>query len=297
MSHRKPSLALLFVALFTLTSPLFAQKSLSNNDIMEMAKAGFDEQTILTAIHSSDPAFDTSVPQLLSLKQNGVSENIISAMLAAMKAKADRQEADARAAADRAEQIHLAELRAAAAGAGNHGETNPEVPDDVGVYALINSQLTEIPPEIYSWRTGGVGKSILTLGITKGHINGAVTGPHSKTRLLSPLEIVIRCPETMTAAEYQLVKMDQKDDRREFRALTGGVVHASADTERNAVSFEYKKIAPRTYKIVLSHLAPGEYGFLPLTPANIGGVGGGTSGAVEGGTINPGKVYSFQVAR
>jgi hypothetical protein len=65
--------------------------------------------------------------------------------------------------------------------------------------------------------------------------------------------------------------------------MTGGVLHSSGGATRDAMPFEGKKVAPRTYQVVLSSLNPGEYGLLPLTQE-----GGGSSGHV-------GKIYSFRI--
>jgi hypothetical protein len=175
-------------------------------------------------------------------------------------------------------------------------EKDKDIPDDLDVYAKEKGELQEVSPEVVEWRTGGVGKSLATMGMTKGHVNGAVHGPHSKAKLAMPLEIVIRCPEGVSASEYQLLKLDEKDDRREFRAVTGGVYHASAGADKNAVSFDFVKIAPRTFKIVIAALKKGEYGFLPPAQVSIGGVGGGVSGqTVQSGSMNVGKLYTFAV--
>ena len=285
------------------------QKPLTNNDVIEMVKAGFDEQTILTAIGNSTPDFDTTVQGMIALKQAGISEKLISAMLAATKANADKKEAEAKAAEARAAELKAAEARAAEAKAAADkaalekaaadkaaAEKNKDIPDDIGVYAKVKGELQEINPEVVNWRSGGVGKSMLTLGATKGHINGAVTGPHSKARLALPIEIIIRCPEGTSASEYQLLKLDEKDDRREFRAVTGGVYHSSGGAEKNAVPYEFVKIAPRTFRAVIPGLKKGEYGFLPPGGGSVGGVGGGTSGqSVQGGSMNAGKLYTFAV--
>lgn len=57
--------------------------------------------------------------------------------------------------------------------------------------------------------------------------------------------------------------LDRKSDRREFRALTGGVIHASGGPGKYAIPFLFEKIAPGTFKVKLSDLKRGEYGFLP----------------------------------
>ena len=74
------------------------QKSLTNIAIIEMVAAKLSEQTIVTAINSGTSEFDTSAQGLIALTNGGVSENIISAMLAVAKQKADKKAADSRAA-------------------------------------------------------------------------------------------------------------------------------------------------------------------------------------------------------
>ena len=69
-----------------------------------------------------------------------------------------------------------------------------------------------------------------------------------------------------------------------FRTMTGGVMHVSGGATRDLMQFESKKIAPRTYEIVLSNIGSGDYGLLP--PAS----GDSTSSS---GRI--GKIYSFRV--
>jgi hypothetical protein len=61
----------------------FAQskKPITNDDVVQMVKAGFTEQTVVGAIKANDTAFDTSVQALMALKNSGVSQPIIDAML------------------------------------------------------------------------------------------------------------------------------------------------------------------------------------------------------------------------
>ncbi len=240
---------------------------LTNAEIMQMVKTGFAEETILKAIQLSETRLDTSVTALLELKNAGVSEKVIRAMLSPKAAKTEEKPAPA--------------------------PQNPLVPDDVGIFYVKNAQLVDIRPELVGWRSGGVGKALL-LG-TKGHINGALTGPQSKNIVATPVEFVVRCPETLEIEEYQLLRLDEKPDRREFRALTGGYIHSSSGLDKNAVRFEFKKIAPRVYHVKLGNLPKGEYGFLP-PGGQFGALGGGASGAmIMQGSASAGKIYSFRV--
>jgi len=67
-----------FAQQFT-TEPL-KQQPLTNESVVTLAKAGFDELFILQLIHSSRTNFDTSVQGLVVLKQAGVSEDLIRLM-------------------------------------------------------------------------------------------------------------------------------------------------------------------------------------------------------------------------
>jgi hypothetical protein len=130
---------------------------------------------------------------------------------------------------------------------------------------------------------GGVLKAMATGGLTKGHVNGVVKNANSRLQMSMPAEFVIRCPEGVSAAEYQLLVMDRKSDRREFRAFTGGIIHASGGADKNAVPFKFEKLGARTFSVKLSELKKGEYGFLP-------------PGAVTSASAaSVGKIYAFGV--
>ena len=271
---------LVLAAVLLLTAgAVFSQsnKPLTNDDVVQMVKGGFDESTTIAAIDAAQTNFDTSVQALMALKATGVSEKVISSMLAATKKKTETAKPTAAAAAP-----------APAA--------NPDVPEDMGVYTKLKGSLSEVYAEVVSWKSGGVGKSMLTGGFTKGHVNATVSGPKSKLQLGTPIEFVIKCAEGVTPSEYTLLKLDEKGDRREFRAVTGGVYHSSSGIEKDAIKFDFQKIAPRTYKIALAGLKKGEYGFLPPGSGSVGGTGGGASGqTVQGGSMSSGKLYSFGV--
>src|SRR5712692_7577043 len=59
-----------------------AKKPLTNDDVLQMVKAGFQDSMIVKAIEANDTNFDVSVQALMDLKNAGVSQPIIEAMLA-----------------------------------------------------------------------------------------------------------------------------------------------------------------------------------------------------------------------
>ncbi|OFV94215.1 MAG: hypothetical protein A3H28_08430 [Acidobacteria bacterium RIFCSPLOWO2_02_FULL_61_28] len=56
-------------------------KPLTNSGVLQMVKAGFRESVIIKAIEANHSAFDTSAQALIGLKDAGVSENVVVAML------------------------------------------------------------------------------------------------------------------------------------------------------------------------------------------------------------------------
>src|SRR5437016_14075968 len=68
-----------------------SSKPLTNDDVVQMVKGGFDESTTIAAIDSAATNFDTSVQALMALKTVGVSEKVISSMLAATKKKSEAE--------------------------------------------------------------------------------------------------------------------------------------------------------------------------------------------------------------
>jgi hypothetical protein len=240
---------------------------LTNEDIVKLVKGKLPDAVIISKIKTSRCRFDTSPEALLKLKAEGVSDAVLQAMVEASTPKTE-------------------------SGATGTGDT-PDPPTDpsgvppvteIGVYYKKGDQWVELMPEVVNWRTGGVIKSAVTMGIVKGDVNGMLLGPHSRNVVAMPVEILIYAPEGVAITEYQLLRLRQKSDRREFRTVTGGVFHASGGAARDLVPFESRKIAPRMWIVILSNLGPGEYGFLAPGAA-----------FSQHASAQLGKMYTFRV--
>jgi hypothetical protein len=237
----------------------FAQAVLTNDAIVKMAKAGLGEEVVLSMVKSQPGAFSTTPDDLIALKGAGVSDKVIAAMIE----------------------------KAAAGGAARPGAAPSAAPaaaapvTEVGVYYKKAGVWTDLPPEIVNFKTGGVLKTIGTVGIMKGDVNGHINGEHSRTQLKSPVELLVYTAEGVAITEYQLLRVRPQKESREFRTVTGGVLHSSGGATRDLIPFESRKIAPRTFEIVLPTLSPGEYGLLPPASNDQGGMG------------RTGKLYSF----
>ena len=58
-----------------------AESLLTNTSVVKLVKAGFKDKTIIAIISSRPNVFDLAPEELIQLKRQGVSENIILAML------------------------------------------------------------------------------------------------------------------------------------------------------------------------------------------------------------------------
>jgi len=244
-----------------------AQQAMNNDSIVKMVKAGLSDDLIVTTINASPGTYDTSADGIIALKTAGVSDKVLAAIIA-------------RAAAPAVPLVAPPPPPPAPA-----VPSRPPGIDDVGVYFQDKSGAWKtLEPEIVNFKTGGVLKSIASEGIVKGDVNGHVPGKHAKNVLTFPVTLAVYVPEGVDIAEYQLLRLRENSNNREFRSVTGGVFHQSGGAARDDLEFHADKIAPRVYKIVLDQaLGKGEYGLLPP--------GSYTSSNMASG----GKIYSMSI--
>ena len=249
----------LFLVLAFLAS---AQETLNNDSVAKMVKAGLGESLIVSMVQNQPGKYTLTPDALVKLKQQGVPDKVLSAMVG--KGSASGPSSSEPASAEPA---------------------GADVPQsiEIGVYYRKGGKWEEMLPDVVNWKTGGVMKSIATAGVVKGDVNGHIEGPHSRNSVATPVEVLIYSPEGVAITEYQLLRLRDNKGSREFRTVTGGVMHVSGGATRDLVPFEGKKIATRTYKVVLPNLGAGEYGFLP-------------PGAVtSASSASLGKMYSFRL--
>jgi hypothetical protein len=266
---RKIILAVVFLALCPM---LVAQQPLTNDSVIKMAKAGLSDDVIITSINSSPGAYDTSTEALVALKRAKVSDKVVSAIIV--------------------KGATAAPAAAQAAAPGEFGATPasavPTGVDSVGVYYQDpGGAWQEVSAEVVNFKTGGALKHIASVGIVKGDMNGTIAGNRCRLALKFPAVFILYVPEGTSPGEYQLLRLHVSPDSREFRSVTGGVVHESGGASQSAVEFTSKKLAPRVYQISLTaEVGKGEYGFLPPMDS-----GSGKSMASSG------KIYTFSLVQ
>jgi hypothetical protein len=221
-----------------------AQDTLTNESIVKMVKSGLGENLIVSMVQGQPGRYTLNPDELIKLKNAGVSEKILAAMAGKGAGSANAAPRDAPSTA---------------------APIDAEVPQgiDIGVYYKKGERWEEMLPEVVNWKTGGVLKHIASAGIVKGDVNGNIPSPHSRNSVRSPVEVLIYAREGVSITEYQLIHLRENPEYREFRTVTGGVMHESGGATRDLIPFEGKKIGNRMYKVLLPNLGAGEYGFLP----------------------------------
>jgi hypothetical protein len=250
-------------------------------DIIKLAKAGLSEDIIIEQIRKRGQPYDLSTDQILALKAANVSDRIVAFMLdpSNREPAAAPAPSPVAAAAPPATPSLAPPLALAPAVPTSSPSRQSPLPHEVGVYAKKNGDWIPVPSEMVNWKTAGALKTIATVGVIRENVNGLVAGVRSKTALNGPVQLMIVPPEGVELSEYQLVHLRVEKDCREFRTVTGGVLHSHSDASRDRLPLEGKKLAGRQYSVDFPEGAgPGEYGLLP--PASTNGTG---------------KIYSFRV--
>jgi len=240
-------------------------KRLTMDDVIKLSKAGFSDDVIIQKVKKNGQAFDLSPDEMVQLKSAGVSDKVVQVMLDPAQADAPPTPA-------------TSSVKAAG---------DPSLPDEMGVYYRKQPDIpwSDLPPEVINWKTGGVMKSIASYGVVKGDVNGHLQGKNAKTLVTTGSQFLVVAAEGVAINEYQLLRLHENSDNREFRSQTGGVFHSSGGAAKDQLQFDGTKVAPRHYLIVLpATLKPGEYGFLPP--------GAVASTNAAGST---GKIYAFRV--
>ena len=249
-----PTLILIVSAsMFAVAQDVAANEVLTNDKVITMVQAGLPASVISNKIRNSKTNFNLSTDELIRLKQARVPDDVLNTM-----------------------------INPSAAAANPASDNRPA--KEIGVYLKQDNDWVEVLPEIVNWKTGGFGKSVVSLGVVKQDINGHLDGRRSRNFVTSPVEFMIVTPEGVAITEYQLIKLNQNSDDREFRTMTGGVFHAKGGATKDLVPFQSQKIGTRTFTITLTGTKAGEYGFLP-------------PGALTqlSGASTLGKMYTFSV--
>jgi hypothetical protein len=311
---RYAAVGALAVCLLTPSGTAQPQKPLVNDDVIQMAKAGFGEELIIKAIRTHEPAFDTSIQSLIALKNAGVSEKAIAALiecqnqagtaepafpgLAASPAGAPNPAlpvaARSTTVVDRSGGLPV-NTPALAGSRGIAGSLPAEVanmPRESGIYYREAAGFIQIfgKPVVATRMSGGL-KGHLLLGLTKERAKGQLPGRHAQLQVPErqpTLYFVL--PEGEAPEGFFIVEMDEKGDRREFEVASAGGFMGGKSSGLNVKHVHQlliERVTSGIYRVRPDReLDDGEYGFL-----------GTFARAAAGGSAAAEHVFDFGIQR
>ena len=257
------------------------RKRFTNQDVIEMTKLGLSDDVIIAKIRKAYEAgtdavsFDTSVDGLKALKAANVSESIIKVM------------------------INPAPPPAAIVAGANPMTIDPSLPPpEVGVYWRDEGKFLLLQGQmVTNTKAGGKAGSLFTYGLRNQHWDATIEGPTSKNVIRDRKPVFyLYVPEGTDSSDYVLLKLNKKDNRREFQVGSfGGVSGGKSGVQKDKeIPFHAEHLGIRVYKLTLDDaLKPGEYGFFMGT--GISQTMTASRGGSRSGGAASGRVYDFTI--
>jgi hypothetical protein len=208
---------------------------LTNDDVIQLLRAGFEEGLVLQAVEIHEGRFDLSPAGVANLRKAAVGERVIAAMLS---------RARSRPSASRTEPTLL----------------------EPGVYVKRGETYADVPAETVNWRIVSAGGQLTVQPFGRLTLSGRIASGHSSLRLTGPIELLIVCPAAVSPSEYRLLRAEENDDWREFRveaALSGSVLLGLSGGEKYNIGMELDRSFDLGVRVKLGSLRKGEYGLIP----------------------------------
>lgn len=235
---------------------------LDNAAVIALTKAGLGPEALVAKVNTTRGTYDTSANALIALKNAGVADNVIAAMLtAANKPTVSGRMAD-------------------------NSSPDPMVSHSPGLYMLIggdNARMVRIDPTTANQtKTSNLWGYAFSYGLSSLKLKTVIPNAYARVKSASarPTFYFFFNAANLAAEisgfgsafsfaatspnEFSLVRFEQKRDRRE--AIIGSVSLGGAKTgvaDKARVAFDYSELAPGVFKVAPAvDLAPGQYGFV-----------------------------------
>jgi hypothetical protein len=256
----------------TAQSPALVGEQLTNDTIISLVKAGLGPETVVAKINATKGSYDTSTNALIQLKQAGVPDPVIAAMLNRSKSPV---------------------LTGAVA---DNTNPDPMVPHSPGIYVLDGrgaGRMTKIDPTVSNQtKTSNIWGYAFSYGLSSAKLKMVIPNASARVQAVGrrptfyfyfnqsgPLAAMADfsmsfAATTSSPSEFSLVRFDEKKDHREAAVASIGLASFKAGVSDKArVPFTYDDIAPGVFKVSpTADLVPGEYGFIISMGAGTGKV-------------------------
>jgi len=264
---------LLSVALIlTSALPTFAQEVMNNDEVITLAKAGLNPTLIVGKIKTSKTNFDLSTNSLIKLKQAGVTDDVVAAMLEAKSGKP----------------VTSAPSTGNGGGRASGDPNDPMAPHNFGIYIheMKDGQpkMTQLQPNVSAQnRTGGGFTAAVTpFGLGKVKTKANLPGRNASLQIesISPvfyfyldstsggMNTASGIPSTPN--EFTLVRFNQRSDNREVTiSKTNSWGGKGGLSDEYVVPLKAEDLGNGIFKVSPAiDLKKGEYGFYLLNSGN-----------------------------
>lgn len=274
MKSRVFAFAVAFVLAFGAISAVTAQDEVMTNDeVISLTKAGLAGSVIIGKIRTSKSNFDMSTDALIKLKQSGVGDDVVGAML---EAKSGRSAA-------------AAPSSSGAAPVGPTGDPNdPMSKKNYGIYMYEERdgqrKMTQLQANVSGQnRTGGMfTASITPFGLGKVKTKTNLPGRNAALQIKSTAPVFYFYLDNTTGGlntssgipatpnEFTLVRFNQRSDNREVTIAKSNSWGAKGGlSDEYVVPLQAEDLGNGIFKVTASvELKKGEYGFMLLNSGN-----------------------------
>lgn len=273
MKNRMFVLFLAMAVMLSVSAVVSAQdETMTNEEVISLTKAGLASSIVIGKIRTSKTNFDMSTDALIKLKQVGVGDDVVTAML---EAKSGRISGGGSSSSG-------------AAPVGATGDPNdPMSKHNYGIYMFEEKdgqrKMTQLQPNVSAQnRTGGMFTSSLTYGIGKVKIKTNLPGRNAALQLKETqpvfyfyLDVTSGGLNTSSGVpsnpnEFSLVRFNQRSDNREVTIGKANAFGAKGGlSDEYVVQFKAEDMGNGIFKVTpVAALKIGEYGFMLTNSGN-----------------------------
>jgi len=265
--------AAVLAAVLSLVSAALAQETITNEEVISLTKAGLASTIIIGKIRSSKTNFDMSTDALIRLKQNGVGDDVVAAML---EAKNGVPAAGAPT------------NSTGAAPVAPVGDPNdPMSKHNYGIYLYEEKdgarKMTQLKPNVSAKnRTGGLFTSAMTYNIGKVKTKAQLPGKTAELQLTTTKPVFyfyldISSGGLNTASgvpsdpnEFALVRFSPHGDYREVTIAKANAFSAKGGLSGEyIVEFKAVDLGNGVFEVMpAAEMKKGEYGFYLVNSGN-----------------------------
>lgn len=264
------ALGVLAAAFFVAAMPAAAQEVMNNDEVISLAKAGLNPSIIVGKIRSSKTNFDTSTDALIKLKQAGVSDDVVAAMLEAKSGKA------------MAAPVNSGSVR------GTGDPNDPMTLKNYGIYLYEmrdgSPKMTQLQPNVSAQnRTGGGFTAAVTpFGLGKVKTKANLPGRNASLQITDTMPVFYFYLDVSsgglntasgipsTPNEFTLVRFNQRSDNREVTiSKTNSWGGKGGLSDEYVVALKAEDLGNGIFKVTpQADLKKGEYGFYLVNSGN-----------------------------